>query len=95
MTKSELAAQLADRFPEILLKDAGLTVQAVLDAMSGALAMGQRVEIRGFGSFSIRHRLPRTGRNPKSGAQVAVPEKRLPHFKPGWILRERVSRHQT
>jgi integration host factor subunit beta len=62
----------------------------VLDAMTQALASGQRIEIRGFGSFSLSERLPRIGRNPKSGEKVMVPGKRVPHFKPGKELRERV-----
>ena len=90
MTRSELVAQLATRFPLLVLKDTSLAVSAVLDAMSGALAQGHRIEIRGFGSFSVNCRRPRIGRNPKSGEQVLVQEKYVPHFKPGKALREQV-----
>lgn len=90
MTRSELVAQLATRFPLLVLKDTSLAVSAVLDAMSGALAQGHRIEIRGFGSFSVNCRRPRVGRNPKSGEQVLVQEKYVPHFKPGKALREQV-----
>ena len=65
-------------------------VKTILDAMSAALAKGHRIEIRGFGSFSINRRPPRVGRNPRSGEQVVIPEKLVPHFKPGKALREAV-----
>lgn len=90
MTKSELIAQLAGRFPQLALRDADLAVNTVLDAMSDFLSHGQRIEIRGFGSFSLSRRASRIGRNPKSGEQVHVPAKFVPHFKPGKALRERV-----
>jgi len=90
MTKSELVAQLASRFPQLVLKDADFAVKTMLDAMSEALANGHRIEIRGFGSFGLNHRPPRTGRNPKTGEKVLVPEKYVPHFKAGKELRERV-----
>ena len=90
MTKSELIACLAERYPQLVAKDADFAVKTILDSISEALAVGQRVEIRGFGSFSLNSRPPRIGRNPKSGEQVMVPEKRAPHFKPGKELRERV-----
>lgn len=90
MTKSELIAKLASRFPQLVAKDADYAVKMVLDAMSDALANGDRIEIRGFGSFALNHRPPRVGRNPKSGEQVQVPEKFVPHFKAGKELRERV-----
>ena len=90
MTKSELIACLAERFPQLVAKDADLAVKTILDSMFEALAVGQRIEIRGFGSFSLNRRPPRIGRNPKSGGRVMVPEKRAPHFKPGKELRERV-----
>ena len=88
MTKSELIARLAERFPQLVAKDADLAVKMILDAMSEALVRGDRIEIRGFGSFSVSRRPPRTGRNPRTGEKVAVPEKRVPHFKPGKALRE-------
>ncbi|MBI1906859.1 MAG: integration host factor subunit beta [Rhodocyclales bacterium] len=90
MTKSELIAKLAGRFPQLVAKDADFAVKMVLDAMSDALEQGDRIEIRGFGSFSLNYRPPRTGRNPKTGEQVQVPEKYVPHFKAGKELRERV-----
>ena len=90
MTKSELIARLAERFPQLVAKDADLSVKMLLDAMSEALAKGDRIEIRGFGSFSLNYRPPRTGRNPKTGEKVQVPAKHVPHFKAGKELRERV-----
>lgn len=90
MTKSELIARLAERFPQLVAKDADLSVKMILDAMSEALAKGDRIEIRGFGSFSLNYRPPRVGRNPKTGAKVEVPAKHVPHFKAGKELRERV-----
>jgi integration host factor subunit beta len=90
MTKSELIARLAERYPQLVAKDADYAVKTILDAMVDAMSSGQRIEIRGFGSFSLSRRPPRIGRNPKSGDKVMVPEKRVPHFKPGKELRERV-----
>lgn len=90
MTKSELIAILAARYPQLAVRDTDLAVKTVLDAMTQALAEGQRIEIRGFGSFSLSERAPRVGRNPKSGEQVMVPGKQVPHFKAGKELRERV-----
>jgi integration host factor subunit beta len=90
MTKSELIARLAERYPQLIAKDADYAVNTILDAMSQALAAGHRIEIRGFGSFALNRRPPRVGRNPKSGEKVMVPEKRVPHFKAGKELRERV-----
>ena len=90
MTKSELIAALAGRYPQLALRDTDLAVKTVLDAMTQALASGQRIEIRGFGSFSLSTRSPRVGRNPRSGEKVLVPGKQVPHFKAGKELRERV-----
>jgi integration host factor subunit beta len=90
MTKSELINRLALRFPQLVAKDADLAVKVILDAMSSSLALGDRIEIRGFGSFALSYRPPRVGRNPKSGDKVQVPEKYVPHFKAGKELRERV-----
>ncbi len=90
MTKSELINRLADRFPQLVAKDAEFAVKMILDAMSSALVRGDRIEIRGFGSFALNYRPPRLGRNPKSGDKVQVPEKYVPHFKAGKELRERV-----
>ena len=90
MTKSDLIARLAERFPQLVAKDADFAVKMILDAMSEALVRGDRIEIRGFGSFALNYRPPRTGRNPKSGEKVSVPSKWVPHFKAGKELRERV-----
>ncbi|MDR1708688.1 MAG: integration host factor subunit beta [Candidatus Accumulibacter sp.] len=91
MTKSDLIARLAERFPQLVAKDADFSVKMILDALSDALIRGDRIEIRGFGSFSLNYRPPRIGRNPKSGDKVQVPEKWVPHFKPGKELRECVN----
>jgi len=90
MTKSELISRLAERFPQLVAKDADFAVKMILDAMSEAMVRGDRIEIRGFGSFALNYRPPRTGRNPKSGEKVSVPAKWVPHFKAGKELRERV-----
>jgi len=90
MTRSELIARLAERYPQLVAKDAEFAVRTILEAMAHTLADGHRIEIRGFGSFALSHRPPRVGRNPKSGEKVMVPGKRVPHFKPGKELRERV-----
>jgi len=87
-----LVAKLAERFTPITVRDTELAVTTVLDAVYDALARGPRIEIRGFGSFSISRRPPRVGRNPRSGEQVTIPEKLVPHFKPGKALREAVDR---
>ena len=87
MTKSDLIARLAERFPQLVAKDADFAVKMILDALSEALVKGDRIEIRGFGSFSLNYRPPRVGRNPKSGDKVSVPEKWVPHFKAGKELR--------
>jgi len=91
MTKSELIELLARRQPHLKTDDVDLAVRALLQMMGGALASGQRIEIRGFGSFSLHYRPPRTGRNPRTGETVALPGRHVPHFKPGKELRERVS----
>ena len=90
MTRSDLVEELAERFSQLTHRDAEFAVKTILDAMSDALVRGHRIEIRGFGSFSVSHRPPRIGRNPRSGESVAIPEKRVPHFKPGTALREAV-----
>src|SRR5438045_8868431 len=82
VTKSELIARLAQRYPQLVAKDAEYAVKMILDAMTQALLAGNRIEIRGFGSFGLNYRPPRTGRNPKSGEKVQVPEKSEPHSKP-------------
>ena len=91
MTKSELIVRLAERFPQLVTKDADFAVKMILDAMADALVRGHRIEIRGFGSFALNYRPPRTGRNPKSGEKVDVPAKWVPHFKAGKELRARVN----
>ncbi len=93
VTRSDLVNRLAERFSQLTHRDTESAVKIVLDAMSDALARGHRIEIRGFGSFSINRRPPRVGRNPRSGEQVVVPEKLVPHFKPGKALREAVDLH--
>src|SRR5690606_32486170 len=91
MTKSELIEILAQRQGHRQADDVDLAVKTLLALMGGALAEGGRIEVRGFGSFSLHYRPPRTGRNPKTGEAVALPGKHVPHFKPGKELRERVS----
>jgi integration host factor subunit beta len=90
MTRSDLVEALSERFPQLTQRDADLAVKTILDAMSESLIKGHRIEIRGFGSFTVNRRPPRLGRNPRSGESVAIPEKRVPHFKPGKGLREAV-----
>jgi len=90
MTKSELIAQLAAKQPQLEYRDVELAVKELIDQLSTALSAGQRIEVRGFGSFSLHYRPPRIGRNPKTGDSVQVPDKHVPHFKPGKELRERV-----
>lgn len=90
MTRSDLVQALAERFGQLTQRDAEMAVKTILDAMTDALARGHRIELRGFGSFSVSRRAPRLGRNPRSGEPVTVPEKRVPHFKPGKALREAV-----
>ncbi len=95
MTKSELMVRLAEVFAEkngnqLMAKDVEYSVKVLVDTMTRSLARGQRIEIRGFGSFDLNHRPARVGRNPKTGDRVEVPEKHVPHFKPGKELRERV-----
>jgi integration host factor subunit beta len=83
MTRSELIIRLAAQHPQLTAEDSALAVKGILDAMGHALVQGERIEIRGFGSFGLNHRLPRRGRNPKTGEIVQVGAKRLPHFKAG------------
>ncbi|MDX9874438.1 MAG: integration host factor subunit beta [Spongiibacteraceae bacterium] len=91
MTKSELIERIAARQTQLSLKDVELAVKAVLEQMSQTLAAGERIEIRGFGSFTLHYREPRLGRNPKTGETVQLAGKYVPHFKPGKELRERVN----
>lgn len=91
MMKSELIDILAREQNHLAYKDVELAVRCILEQMSGALASGERIEIRGFGSFSLHFRPPRVGRNPKTGDAVALAGKHVPHFKPGKELRDRVN----
>ena len=92
MTKSELITILSDKFSQLVHKDAELSVKTIIDSLGNALSKGGRVEIRGFGSFSLNHRPARLGRNPKTGEKVSVPEKFVPHFKPGKELKIKVDK---
>ncbi|GBR07534.1 integration host factor subunit beta [Gluconacetobacter liquefaciens] len=91
MTKSELIAELAAANPHLLGRDVELIVQTIFSEISAALARGDRVELRGFGAFTVKKRDARTGRNPRTGEMVAVDEKVVPFFKAGKELRERVN----
>lgn len=91
MTKSELIERLIDAHPQLSVKDVELAVKTMLDHMTEALSDGDRIEIRGFGSFSLHYRAPRIGRNPKTGESVPLPAKFVPHFKPGKELRDQVN----
>ncbi len=93
MTKSELIERITSRHPQLSNKDIELAVKTILETMSQALSQGDRIEIRGFGSFSLHFRSPRLGRNPKTGESVQLRGKYVPHFKPGKELREQVN-HQ-
>ena len=92
MTKSELIDRLAGQFPQLVAKDADFAVRIILDEIVAALERGDRIETRGFGSFEIRRKPPRIGRNPRSGEKVQVPAKYVSHFKAGKELRECVDR---
>ena len=92
MTRSELIELMASRQNQLSAKDVELAVKLVIDHMAETLASGERIEIRGFGSFSLHYREPRKGRNPKTGDSVQLSGKSVPHFKPGKELRERVNR---
>lgn len=91
MTKSELIDSLVRKQSQLGYRDVELAVKSMLEHMGQTLATGERIEIRGFGSFSLHYRPPRVGRNPKSGDPVSLPAKYVPHFKPGKELRERVN----
>ncbi|MFZ0693207.1 MAG: integration host factor subunit beta [Alphaproteobacteria bacterium] len=91
MTKSELIAKLAEQNPHLYLRDVERIVATVFDEISEALAKGDRVELRGFGAFSVKHRESRLGRNPRTGTTVKVSEKHIPFFKTGKELRERLN----
>ena len=91
MTKSELIERIALRQDHLPSKDVEAAVKLIIEHMSDELAGGNRIEIRGFGSFSLHYRSPRVGRNPKTGESVELPGKHVPHFKPGKELRNRVN----
>ncbi|MEO1695124.1 MAG: integration host factor subunit beta [Pseudomonadota bacterium] len=91
MLKSELITKIADRNPHLYHRDVEKIVNVVFDQIVDALAQGDRVELRGFGAFTVKHRAPRTGRNPRTGATVEVDEKFVPFFKTGKDLRERLN----
>ena len=91
MTKSELIEAISVKQTQLAPKDIDMAVKALLEHMAQSLSDGERIEIRGFGSFSLHHRPPRKGRNPKTGEPVDLPEKYVPHFKPGKELRDRVN----
>ena len=91
VTKSELILALSARQTHLAQPDVELAVKSVIDQMADALSSGARIEVRGFGSFSLHFRPPRMGRNPKTGDVVSLSGKYVPHFKPGKELRERVN----
>ena len=91
MTKSELIEILSQKQKQLAYKDVELAIKTMLEHMAQSLATGDRIEIRGFGSFSLHYRPPRVGRNPKTGDSVGLEAKYVPHFKPGKELRERVN----
>jgi integration host factor subunit beta len=91
VTKSELIESLARQLSHLAIKDVELAVKCVVEHMSETLSLGERIDIRGFGSFSLHHRAPRMGRNPKTGESVSLTAKYVPHFKPGKELRDRVN----
>jgi integration host factor subunit beta len=91
LTKSELIERVAMRQTQLSHKDVELAIKTMLEEMSQTLAVGGRIEIRGFGSFCLHFRAPRQGRNPKTGESVDLTGKYVPHFKPGKELRDRVN----
>ena len=95
MTRSELILKIASECDSLPARDVQLAVKTMLDQMSGTLAEGGRIEIRGFGSFALRYRPPRIGRNPRTGEQVQLGGRHVPHFKPGKEMRERVDQAAT
>lgn len=94
MTKSELIERIAAQYDQLPVRDIELAVKSLLEHMTQTLADGRRIEVRGFGSFSLNYRAPRMGRNPKTGEEVSLHGKYVPHFKPGKELRDRVDASQ-
>ncbi len=91
MNKSELIERIVDRHEQLSVRDVELAVKMMLEQLTQVLSSGERIEVRGFGSFSVNYRAPRVGRNPKTGETVELPGKHVPHFKPGKELRDRVN----
>jgi len=91
MTKSELIERIVSHQGQLSAKDVELAIKTMLEQMTQSLAVGERIEIRGFGSFSLHYRAPRIGRNPKTGQSVKLDGRYVPHFKPGKELRDRVN----
>jgi len=91
MTRSELIGRIAELNPHLYLRDVARIIDTIFDEIGAAMARGDRIELRGFGAFSVKYRSPRQGRNPRTGQKVAVSEKSLPHFKAGKELRHRVN----
>lgn len=91
MTKSELIERIVNHQEQLSAKEVELAIKTMLEQMTQSLASGERIEIRGFGSFSLHYRAPRTGRNPKTGQSVELDGRYVPHFKPGKELRDRVN----
>ena len=92
MTKSELIARLAERYPQLVAKDAEFAVKTILDAMAKTLAEGHRIEIRGFGSFALSHRPPRIGRNPKTGEPATINPRRVIGFRASQVIKARIDK---
>ena len=92
MTKSELIERIAQKQSQLAYRDVELAVKTVLEHMADRLASGERIEIRGFGSFSLHFRPGRVGRNPKTGASIKIPAARIPKFRPGKMLRDAVKK---
>lgn len=95
INRSELIQQLANRYPQLPATDIEQAVRVILDRMTTALSQGQRIEIRGFGSFAVHYREPRVGRNPKTGQAVQLTGRYVPHFKPGKEMRFSVNDSNT
>jgi len=94
MIKSDLVWRIRHQNPHLYLKDVEKIVDAIFDEITASLARGKRIELRGFGTFSVKVHEARTGRNPRTGALVLVPKKALPHFKTGKEMRERLNRRE-